>query len=209
MSGTEFDRKEHWENAYSDKQPGETSWYQANPELSLSMISNAQPDFQAPVIDIGGGASLLVDHMLDLGYRDLTVLDISEKALHHARQRLGQRSALVQWIEADVTRFRPGRKYNLWHDRAAFHFLADAEDRAGYVRVLKNSLISGGQVIIATFALDGPKRCSGLDIVRYDARKLCGVLGPEFVLEEQAEETHITPARREQKFGFYRFRRSA
>jgi len=205
----EFDRKAHWESAYAGKQPGETSWHQEVPARSLSMISNARLDRSVPMIDIGGGASLVVDHLLELGYRDLTVLDISENALHHAQERLQRRADQVHWIEADVTRYHPARKFSLWHDRAAFHFLTEADDRSRYVQVLKKALIPGGQAVIAAFAPDGPKKCSGLDIVRYDAQKLSDLIGQEFILEEQAEEMHVTPAGREQSFGFYRFRRQA
>jgi len=202
-----FDRKKHWEQVYGNKSPDETSWFQREPRLSLSMIANTGFGPEASVIDIGGGASLLVDHLLDRGYRDLSVLDISLAAQGQASQRLGERAEQIEWIEADVTTFNPVRRYDIWHDRAAFHFLISDRDRRSYVDVLRNSLAPGGQAIIATFAPGGPEKCSGLDIVQYDSGKLGRELGAEFMLQEQEEETHITPANRQQLFCFFRYRR--
>lgn len=171
------------------------------------MLAKAGLDHHASLIDIGGGASLLVDHLLELGCRDLTVLDISAAALEQARERLGNRASWVEWVVGDVTRYEPDRTFDLWHDRAAFHFLTSAEDRKHYVQVLCKALKPGGQAIIAAFALDGPEKCSGLDVVRYDGMKLSAELGPRLQLLDHEFETHITPAKREQRFGFYRFRR--
>jgi len=200
-----MDRKQHWEQVYTDKAVHETSWHQANPLPSLSMINAAAGGDTPSLIDIGGGASLLVDHLLDLGYQDLSVLDIAGAALAQARQRLGPAAARVEWIEADVTKFEPERTWKIWHDRAAFHFLTDAADRRRYIRVLTRALTGGGQAIIAAFAPDGPSRCSGLDVVRYDAASLDAELGGGFILREEHFEVHRTPAGREQRFGFYRF----
>jgi len=208
MGDPKFDRKSHWEGVYRTKQAQETSWYQKEPLLSLAMIANAGIDLDAPIIDVGGGASVLVDRLLDLAYRDLTVLDISQAALQQDRQRLGRRASRVDWIVADITEYTPGRTFDLWHDRATFHFLTDSDDQEKYVRRLNEALDPGGQVIIAAFALDGPRQCSGLDIVRYDGASLGEALGPDFRLEEQVLETHITPLGREQRFDFYRFRRT-
>jgi SAM-dependent methyltransferase len=205
---SEFDRKRHWEGVYGDKPAQQTSWYQKEPRLSLLMVANAGLDHDAALIDVGGGASLLVDHLLGLGYLNLSVLDISGAALEQARQRLGEKASRVNWIEADVTSYDPDRQFNLWHDRAAFHFLTAKEDRLQYVQVLRKSLAPGGQAVIAAFAPRGPAKCSGLDIVRYDAVKLGDELGTEFILEEQKEESHVTPANREQLFNFFRFRRT-
>jgi len=202
-----MDRKQHWENVYTDKAVHETSWHQANPLPSLSMIGAAAGDHRPSLIDIGGGASLLVDHLLGLGYRDLSVLDIAGAALAQARRRLGPAAAQVEWIETDVTKFKPARTWEIWHDRAAFHFLTDAADRRRYMGVLNKALARGGQAIIAAFAPDGPSRCSGLDVVRYDAASLAAELGTGFVLREERFEVHRTPAGREQRFGFYRFGR--
>jgi len=208
MENSDFDRKRHWERVYRDKSAQQTSWYQKEPRLSLLMVANAGLDHDAALIDVGGGASLLVDHLLDLGYRDLSVLDISRAALDQARERLGEEAYRVNWIEADVTSYVPDRQFDLWHDRAAFHFLTAEADRLQYLQVLRKSLAPGGQAIIAAFAPAGPEKCSGLDIVQYDAVKLGDELGPGFVLEEQEEESHVTPANREQLFNFFRFRRA-
>jgi SAM-dependent methyltransferase len=207
VNSNDFDRKRHWETVYSKKAAEETSWYQAIPHLSLSMIANAGLGPEASLVDIGAGASLLVDHLLDQGYRDLTVLDISSAALAQASSRLGERAALVKWTETDVTAFKPARQFDLWHDRAAFHFLTEAEDRQRYLAVLQKALAPGGQAILATFAPGGPAKCSGLDIVQYDAERLGRELGPEFILLEQQEERHVTPAGGEQLFNFFRFQR--
>jgi len=200
-----MDRKQHWQEVYTGKAVHETSWHQANPVTSLSLIETATAGPAASLIDVGGGASLLVDHLLKAGYRDLTVLDIAQAALAQARRRLGPKADAVEWIESDVTEFEPGRTWTIWHDRAAFHFLTGAADRRRYVKVLNRALADGGQAIIAAFALDGPSRCSGLDVVRYDAASLAAELGAGFVLQEERFEVHWTPAGREQRFGFYRF----
>lgn len=200
-----MDRKQHWEHVYTDKAVHETSWHQANPAPSLSMIRAAGGDRTPSLIDVGGGASLLVDHLLDLGYRDLAVLDIAGAALAQARQRLGAAAPEVQWLEVDVTQFEPSRTWEIWHDRAAFHFLTSEVDRRRYIHVLNRALADGGQAIVAAFAPDGPQRCSGLDIVRYDAASMAAELGGAFALREERFEVHRTPAGREQRFGFYRF----
>lgn len=204
----EFDRKAHWENVYSQRRPEETSWHQAVPGASLELVANSGVKRDQPVIDVGGGASPLVDHLLALGFADLTVLDLSARALEQARARLGEAASRVRWIEADITDFSPARQYRLWHDRAVFHFLIDPVDRRRYVKALLQALAPAGQLIVAAFAPDGPTRCSGLDIVRYDASGLVAELGPRFRLEEERRETHLTPLGREQRFGFYRFRRA-
>lgn len=203
------DRKRHWEDVYASKAVHETSWHQAEPTPSLDLIRHAAGARKPSLIDIGGGASLLVDCLLDEGFADLTVLDISGHALEQAKRRLGRRASRVEWVEADVTQFEAGRTYEIWHDRAAFHFLTEAEDRRRYVEVLLRTLAEGGQVIIAAFAMDGPEKCSGLDIVRYDARSLGAELGTRFVQDEERYEVHLTPAGREQRFGFHRFRKKA
>jgi trans-aconitate methyltransferase len=208
MSGNDtFDRKRHWEQLWDHKAAVDTSWYQARPRLSLAMIARAADDIGAPIIDVGGGASLLVDYLLDAGYEHVSVLDISGAALRQARQRLGERAGPVAWIEADVTTFQPQTRYDIWHDRAAFHFLTEAEDRARYRAVLQKALAPKGQAIIAAFAPEGPRQCSGLDVVRYGAEDMAAELGSGFRLEEQAQEVHLTPHGKEQIFGFYRFSR--
>ncbi len=198
-------KKEHWDHAYTARQTRKVSWYQQTPALSLEMIKNARIAMDAPLIDVGGGASLLVDSLLEEGYRDITVLDISPIALNKARRRLGDRASRVKWIEKDITCFETERKFDLWHDRALFHFLTHEGDRKKYIRVLKKSLQPGGHLVISTFAMGGPQRCSGLDIVQYDARKLEQELGGEFTLVEQEQVLHHTPAEKEQLFEFFRF----
>jgi SAM-dependent methyltransferase len=200
-----MNNKSHWEQIYSDKSPLEVSWYQTEPRLSLELIAATGLGPEAALIDVGGGASVLVDRLLAQGYRKLAVLDISAQALAHARQRLGEDGAKVEWYEADITTFAAPHGFDVWHDRAVFHFLTDAEDRQRYVEVLRRSLNAGGQVIIAAFAIGGPEMCSGLPIVQYDAAKLAQELGADFRLLEMREETHITPANKPQHFGYFRF----
>lgn len=202
-----MDRKEHWENVYQTKSPLEVSWYQREPEVSLALIDRARIDPTAPVIDVGGGASVLVDRLLARGFEQVSVLDVSAKALAHAQTRLGDRAHAVEWLEADVTQFRPPHRFQLWHDRAVFHFLTDPEDRRAYVTALMESLEPGGYLIIATFAIGGPEKCSGLDICQYDAARMGAELGAEFELQEEVGETHATPAGKEQRFIFLRYRR--
>jgi len=204
-----LDRKQHWEDVYASKAVHETSWHQAKPAPSLALIRHVAGGRKPSLIDVGGGASLLVDCLLDEGFPDLTVLDISGRAIEQARQRLGRRASRVEWVEADITQFEPDRTYEIWHDRAAFHFLTEAEDRKNYVDVLLRALAEGGHLIIAAFAPDGPQKCSGLDIVRYDGQTLKTELGPRFELDEEHYEVHRTPAGREQRFGFHRFHKSA
>lgn len=198
------ERKSHWEQVYRDKSPQDVSWYQATPTLSLEMIGASGIAADAPLIDVGGGASTLVDHLLDQGYGDVSVLDISAQSLAHAQQRLGERARQVHWIEADVTQLVPARRYRLWHDRAVFHFLTDPADRACYRRVLERALGAGGQVIIGTFAPGGPGRCSGLPIVQYDAQRLQAEFESAFVLLETRTEAHRTPAGKQQLFNYFR-----
>jgi SAM-dependent methyltransferase len=202
---TTSDRKRHWEQVYETKPAVETSWYQAEPATSLAMIRNTGAGPAQGLIDIGGGASLLVDHLLDSGWRDLTVLDLSKSALQQAQRRLGPEARRVAWVVADITDYVPARTFSVWHDRAAFHFLTEPADQQRYVQVLKAALEPGGQAIIGAFAPDGPERCSGLEIVRYDADKLGAVLGHDFRLVEERRESHLTPQGREQRFGFWRF----
>lgn len=202
-----MNRKAHWERIYKDKLPTEVSWYQTEPELSLALIGRTRVGPTAPVIDVGGGASVLVDRLLAAGFENLAVLDISGSAIAHARARLGQLADRVEWYETDVTAFAPPHPFQLWHDRAVFHFLTDKEDRKRYVGTLKEALVPDGHAIIAAFAIGGPRKCSGLEIVQYDAARLSEELGGEFELLETVDEMHITPGHAEQKFSFFRFRR--
>ncbi len=199
------DRKTHWENIYADKTPLELSWYQNEPALSLQLIRNTQLTHDSPIIDVGGGASVLVDYLDKEGYTNIAVLDISGKSLAHARKRLGDNANKVEWYEEDVTLFNPPHRFSLWHDRAVFHFLTDASDRHDYVKVLKRTLNPNGHLILAAFAIGGPTKCSGLDIIQYDANKLITELGETFELVEEKDETHVTPSNIEQKFHYFRF----
>lgn len=201
------DRKRHWEQVYTNKSSLEVSWYQVEPRLSLELIRNSGISKDAPLIDVGGGASLLVDRLQAEGYRQLAVLDISGAALNVARLRLGAKATAIEWYETDVTQFKAPHPFNLWHDRAVFHFLTATEDRQRYLEVLKRTLVPGGHVIIAAFAIGGPTRCSGLEIVQYDAAKLSAELGPNFHLEEHQTEIHLTPSGKEQLFGYFRLRK--
>ena len=202
-----MNRKDHWDKVYTGKAPEAVSWYQPRPAVSLELVAAAGIRPQDPVIDVGGGASTFVDCLLDAGFSAVTVLDLSAEALAHARARLGARAELVQWIHQDVTRFRPPTRFALWHDRAVFHFLVDAADRAAYVDSLRHGLAPGGTTIIATFAVDGPEKCSGLPVMRHDEASLQRELGPGFELLESRRETHLTPWQSEQRFQYSCFRR--
>ena len=170
MSDT--DRHSHWENVYQTKGDRDVSWFEESPRVSLDLIRATGAPTSASIIDIGGGAARLVDALLDERFEDITVLDLSEKALATSRARLGAGSAHVKWIAADVTAWEPSQTYDILHDRAAFHFLTDAKDRAVYAEQVLRAVRSGGHVIIGTFALDGPERCSGLPVIRHDAASL-------------------------------------
>lgn len=201
------DRSAHWENVYLTKGEAEVSWFQNSPATSLDLICAATPDHGAAIIDIGGGASRLVDALLQDGYRDVSVLDLSANALDAAKKRIGGAASMVDWIVADATTWQPAKSYEVWHDRAAFHFLTDPRDRAAYVERLRSAVAPGGNVIIATFAPDGPEKCSGLPVQRHDSASLAAALGPEFELVETRSETHHTPWDSTQAFQFSRFRR--
>ena len=204
---TEFDRRAHWQGVYSSKNETEVSWFEQSPTLSLDLIRRSGAHSGTAIIDIGGGASRLVDALLQNGYRAVSVLDLSEMALSVARVRLGPSASQVRWIEADVTQWEPEQKYDLWHDRAAFHFLTDPNDRCDYVERLTRATSSGAQVIIGTFALDGPDGCSGLPVARHDANSLKQALGESFQLEETRPYGHRTPGGSIQRFQFSRFRK--
>jgi trans-aconitate methyltransferase len=202
-------RQTHWQTVYATKAEDEVSWFQASPAPSLEAIALAGSQHGSAIIDVGGGASRLVDHLLAEGFRDVTVLDLSGAALDAARVRLGAEAAKVHWIVADVTAWEPPRTYDIWHDRAAFHFLTEAPDRAAYVARLTRALKIGGHAIIATFATDGPERCSGLPVMRYDAMSLGQALGPAFRLVDTWRHEHATPRDARQRFQFSVFRRES
>jgi len=188
-----IERNAHWEDVYASKDETEVSWFQESPAISLDLIKEANPDHEAAIIDIGGGASRLVDCLLREGYRSIAVLDLSVRALDAARKRIGPAAAGVDWIVADVTTWQPTRSYDVWHDRAAFHFLTEQRDRVAYVERIRSAVRPGGQVIIGTFALDGPEKCSGLPVQRHDSASLAAELDASFELLETRAEPHHTP----------------
>lgn len=200
-------RQQHWEDVYTRKGEEEVSWFQPEASVSLELIGRCAPASDAKIIDVGGGASRLVDGLLDRGFEDVTVLDLSPTALAKARARLGERARRVQWIAADVTTFEPPTHYALWHDRAVFHFLTTPTDRAAYVRVLERAVAPEGKVVVGTFAPDGPERCSGLEVARYDGPGLAAAMGPSFELVETMRHEHLTPGGKLQAFTFVRLAR--
>jgi len=196
--------KVHWDSIYKSKSDDQLSWTQAEPALSLSLIRNVCPGGR--VIDIGGGSSLLADRLFDAGY-NVAVLDVSEEGLNRARKRLGARADRIQWIVADVTAAPDIGTFDLWHDRAVFHFLTEPADRAAYVATLSRTIPVGGHAIIATFALDGPERCNGLPVKRYDGQSLAKELGARFYLQKTVREMHLTPGGKAQSFQYSVFER--
>lgn len=200
-------RQQHWENVYRDKGEFQVSWFQESPAVSLDLIRATGATKQCSIIDIGGGASRLVDALIMQDHKDITVLDLSEAAISIAKARLAERASAVVWIAADATQWQPPRHYDVWHDRAAFHFLTDANDRAAYVARLIQALQPGGHAIIGTFAVDGPERCSGLPVVGYDSALLSATLGGAFALVETRRQDHLTPWGSTQCFQFSLFKR--
>ncbi len=201
---TATDRKSHWENIYSTRREDEVSWFQENPALSVALIREAGITPSARVIDVGGGGSRLVDVLVAEGQAEVTVLDLADAALARARQRLGE-VPNVTWVVADVTDWTPDRQFDLWHDRATFHFLTTAAEQAAYVRVMNRALKPGGIAIIGTFAPDGPQTCSGLPVSRHDAASLQAILGNDFRLLATRHQEHVTPRGAAQKFQFSTF----
>lgn len=198
-----MDAKAHWEKVYQTKRPDEVSWYRPHLDVSLQLIEEAAPQRSAQIIDVGGGESTLIDDLLVRGYRHLSVLDVSLTALEVAKARLGGRAGKVNWLHGDVTTFAFARhRYDLWHDRAVFHFLTDPEQRAAYVRQVARAVKSGGHVIVATFGPEGPVTCSGLDVVRYAPEALHDEFGSSFRLLKHLTELHRTPAGVVQQFTY-------
>jgi SAM-dependent methyltransferase len=198
-------RRGHWEGIYGKKKVDEVSWFQPRPSTSLDLVWRTGLGTRASIVDVGGGASRLVDLLLSEGFSSVAVLDIAEAALQRSKERLGALAAQVTWITADVTLWMPERRFDVWHDRACFHFLGDERDRRHYRKALDAALAPGGQAIIGTFALDGPERCSNLPVVRYDAPSLLRELGPGYRLAETLNEDHRTPSGGVQRFQFCRF----
>ncbi|PYU14365.1 MAG: SAM-dependent methyltransferase [Acidobacteria bacterium] len=189
-----MDTKTHWEKVYTTKAPDQVSWYRPHLETSIDLIERSVSDPSASIIDIGGGESTLVDDLLARGFQNVTVLDVSQVAIDATKQRLGQVAGRVQWVTADITgvQLHPAA-YDVWHDRAVFHFLTAPEQRAAYVRQVARSVKAGGHVIVSTFGPEGPTKCSGLDVVRYDAEALHEEFGTRFRLVESSKELHETP----------------
>jgi 2-polyprenyl-3-methyl-5-hydroxy-6-metoxy-1,4-benzoquinol methylase len=197
-----MDAQKHWERIYGTKSPDQVSWYRPHLETSLSLIERVAPDRSRSIIDVGGGASTLVDDLSAHGYRNVAVLDISQAALEIARTRLGAASQWVRWLQADVTEPAAfsAKAYDVWHDRAVFHFLTTPEQRLAYVRNVVAAVRPGGHVIVGTFGPAGPEKCSGLDVVRYDADSLHDEFGRRFRLLESSKELHQTPFGATQEF---------
>jgi len=198
---TGMDAKSHWEKVYRQKAPDEVSWYRPHLELSLALIEKASAGFGASIIDVGGGESTLVDDLLSRGYSSITVLDISHTAIETSRQRLGAKAQQIRWRVGDITQvdLEPAA-YDIWHDRAVFHFLTAAHARAAYIQRVARSVKPGGHVIVSSFGPDGPMNCSGLPVMRYDAESLHDEFGTRFQLIESAKELHRTPLGTTQQF---------
>ena len=209
MSGGMESRQQHWETVHRTREQHLVGWYQATPTVSLELLRSCGVAKSAPVVDVGGGSSALVDHLVDTGHTDVSVLDISATALALARRRLGSRAEAVTWIECDVTGHSFDRTFDVWHDRAAFHFLTETDSQQRYVALLSQSLDVGGFAVIATFALNGPESCSGLPVQRYGPDSLAHRLGPDFEAVTFRHETHLTPGGANQEFLYGLFRRTS
>lgn len=203
------DLKKHWERIYGEKTESQLSWHQDDPAVSLELSELAGVTPGSSVIDIGGGTSRYAPSLVEKGLGDVTVLDVSRAALDAARRRIGEEAEKIQWVAANVTTWEPSRRYDLWHDRAVFHFLIDQKDRAAYIDRLSRCLKPGGHAIMATFALDGPETCSGLPVVRYDPESLGRTLGERFELIASRLHEHRTPWGSPQSFQFSLFRKRA
>jgi 2-polyprenyl-3-methyl-5-hydroxy-6-metoxy-1,4-benzoquinol methylase len=196
-----MDSQIHWETIYGTKAPDDFSWYRPHLELSLGLIRRAAPEHSASIIDVGGGESTLVDDLIEQGYQNITVLDISRIAIEKTQQRLGAASSHVRWQVADIANTQLERAaYNVWHDRAVFHFLTTPDARMAYVRQVANAVKHGGHVIVSTFGPEGPTKCSGLDVVRYDSETLHREFGVHFTLLDSSKELHRTPFGTVQQF---------
>lgn len=202
-----FNRKTHWENIYENKPLETVSWYQPNPKTSLNFISQFNLAKTAKIIDIGGGDSFFVDHLLDLGYQDITVLDISNAAIERAKTRLGNNASKVKWIVADASEFQPTEQYGFWHDRAAFHFLTDEKEVGNYIKITNKAISENGIMVIGTFSEQGPKKCSGIDIRQYSESTMTDLFQTNFEKIECITVDHKTPFDTIQNFVFCSFRK--
>ena len=202
-------RKNYWENIYDHKKLTEVGWYQANPELSLNFIKNSGLHKEAKIIDIGAGDSLLIDNLIELGFTNLSVLDISPKAIERAKLRLGEKAEMVKWICADITDFEPEEKYDFWHDRACFHFLTEKKEIESYRRIVSTGLNVNGLFVLGTFSKTGPSKCSGLEIHQYDENELKLLFSDQFDTIECIESVHHTPSMSSQNYVFCSFKRNS
>jgi len=203
-----MDTKKHWENRYETTEAEKLTWYQSKPSVSLGLIEKSCTPQEA-LLDVGAGASTLVDHLLERGFTDVTLLDLSESALNTTRSRLGARGEQVNFIATDITSWEPAQQYSLWHDRAVFHFLTESQDREAYKLALLSGLKPGGTLVMGTFAIGGPEKCSGLPIRQYDQARLEEFLGPDFVCQGTQLEEHPTPAGNTQLFHVASFQRKS
>jgi 2-polyprenyl-3-methyl-5-hydroxy-6-metoxy-1,4-benzoquinol methylase len=202
-----MDASQHWDDIYRWRSPREVSWYEPVPETSLNRVRAALADGARSIVDVGGGASTLVDHLVRMGLSRVAVLDVAETSLDVAKRRLGDLKDHVDWIAADVTKVHDIGRYDIWHDRAVFHFLTDPSDRASYVALCERTVMPGGIAIVATFAQDGPETCSGLPVHRYAADELAEQCGPRFELIDSERHVHTTPPGTQQAFLYASFRR--
>lgn len=208
MTGSDADEG-HWRKVYRETGADAVSWYEAEPSASLEALARAGVSGARSFVDVGGGASRLVDQLLDRGWPDLTVVDIASEALALSQERLGERARGVSWLAADVSQWKPSRSFQIWHDRAVFHFLTEPEQRAGYKRALHLGTREGSLVVIATFAMTGPERCSGLPVQRYDEPTLAAEFSDDFELIDSWRNDHVTPSGRVQPFLWSVLKRSA
>jgi len=206
MTGTELDRKKHWENIYESKDTTCVSWFREFPELSLQLIEKYTTDTNAKIIDVGAGDGRLVDYLLDRAYKNLTVLDISQKAIDTVNERLGDKGNSINWLVSDVCELKPSEKYDIWHDRAVFHFLNKDSDIGKYLEHLSNSLNKGSYLIISSFSMTGPIKCSGIDVRQYSTESLQELFGHKFELIESFYKDHTTPSGSDQNFVWAVFR---
>lgn len=203
-----FNRKKHWEDIYHTKEFKDVSWFQSTPETSLNFFKEFKVPPTAKIIDVGGGDSFLVDHLLDLGYEDITVLDVSEAAIERAKQRLGGRAGNVKWILADAAKFKPDEKYDFWHDRAAFHFLTEEQEIKSYMETVQQNLTLNGILVIGTFSEEGPEKCSGIKIKQYSETTLTELVEPILEKIKCITTDHKTPLGTVQNFVFCSFQKS-
>ena len=204
----QIDKKKHWENIYQTKELNEVSWYQPKPATSLNFFEELTIPKNAKIIDIGGGDSFLVDHLIDLGYSEITVLDISDAAIQKAKNRLGNKAEKVTWIVSDIIEFQPTEKYDVWHDRAAFHFLTNKEEREKYVLIADQSLNYNGILIVGTFSVNGPFKCSGIEITQYSEESMLDQFKSKFEKVNCFTIDHTTPFNTIQNFLFCSFKKS-